>query len=150
MKTNKKPNLIKRIETAWLAKEVKKEMTNFHLCVREYADENNIDVNEMLDFPQWPYVLQTTDGEYVVTMEKDSKEQMLCLFIDRDEAEQINAMFFAHTGKEAKVVQPEHNFPFKKDVLLTIKNCGFHMWYGTYRSIYHLQVFKSMEATGLL
>jgi len=31
-----------------------------------------------------------------------------------------------------------------------IKDCGFEMWYGTYRSVYHLQTIKSMEATGLL
>jgi hypothetical protein len=145
----KKKGLLKQIETIWLAKQVKNEMINFHKGVDECVRDFGYRKEEMLDFPKWPYALKTPDGSYVCTPNPD-KRLMLCLFLTADEAEQMKAMFHASTGNDCEVVQPEHNFPFRKDIVLMIKDCGFEMWYGTYRSVYHLQTIKSMEATGLL
>lgn len=151
MKTKKKkPNLFKRLETIWLAKEVKKEIENFHSHVDEVVKEFGYDKAELLNFPKWPFVIKTATNEFVCHVDAPGEEPNLLLFFTADKAEEARAMYIARTGKECSVVQPEHNFPFKKNVVIMYEDCGFQMWYGTYRSIYHLQTVKSMEATGLL
>jgi hypothetical protein len=143
-------NIFKKMQTAHMANQVKRELERVIKSIEVAADECEYDKDEMLNWPKWPYMLITEDDEeYVCTLDNVGKKNLM-LFITEEEAKQFGCLFEAMTKQKCKVTQPEKLLSFKRDCVLTIHNCGFEMWYGTYKSHTFIEEFKSMRATGLI
>jgi len=132
-----------------MANHAKRELMRVQLSVRKAAEECEYDEATMLNWPKWPYVLKTANNEDVCVLDDDGHKRLM-LFITEDEAMQTAVIYEMKTKETVKVVQPQHFYKFDTDCVLTIKNCGFEMWYGTYKSKTIIDEVKAMKATGLL
>lgn len=142
-------NIFKELAARRVAKQVKRELDGVIDAIETAAKECEYDKDEMLNWPKWPYMLITDDEEYVCTLDNVGKKNLM-LFITEEEAEQYGNLFEAMTKQKCKVTQPQKLLPFKRECVLSIHNCGFEMWYGTYKSHTLIEQFKSMKATGLM
>jgi hypothetical protein len=138
------------MQSAPMANQVKRELEGVIASIEHAAKECKYDKEEMLNWPKWPYLLVTEDDdEYVCTLNNEAKKN-ICLFITEEEANHYKVLFETFTNKKCKVTQPEKLMSFKRECVLTIHNCQFEMWYGTYKARTFIEEFKSMKATGLI
>lgn len=139
----------KKMETAHLANEVRREIEGIRTAINEVAGITGKDPKEMLDWPSRPYMLVTDEDEYVHTLNDDGYKNLM-LFINNEDANVFAQRFEESTKRKCKVVQPKGLRPFKTDCVLTIGEAAFELWYGTYISHTILLEHNAMKDTGLI